>query len=177
MGLRDFKRSTRVPKEIVVRPGGDREVNLVKDLDLKSYHYPWGTEEWKKTVGKDPAKWCIAFLKSKPSGFAIWRDTESEVDLLRIGVRPDSRKCGVGTELLWHVVKYARMHGMSRVVLTVPEINCFPGHPDDVSEWLLHRGFRATPPIVKEHTYMYGQWVDGFRFVRILEGCDDELIA
>jgi GNAT superfamily N-acetyltransferase len=172
MGLRDFKRSSGVPKAIVVRPGGDREVNVVKDLDLKSYHYPWGVEEWQATAGDDPAKWCLAFLKNKPTGFAIWRDTDDEVDLLRIGVRPDSRRRGVGTELLSHVVKYAEMHGMSRVALTVPEINCFPGHPDDVSEWLLHRKFRAAPPIVKAHAYRYGQWVDGFRFVRTLGGDD-----
>ena len=174
MGLRDFERNSGVPKEVVIRPGGDREVNVVKDLDLKSYHYPWGAEEWQATAGKDPAKWCLAFLKSKPIGFAIWRNADDEVDLLRIGVRIDSRGCGVGTELLLHVVKYAGMHGMSRVALTIPEINCFPGHPDDVSEWLLRRKFCATPPIVKSHVYRYGQWVDGFRFVRMLKGCDDE---
>jgi len=168
MGLRNSSRSDGVPKAITIRPGGDREVNLVKDLDLKSYHYPWDTEQWQATAGTDPAQWCLALLKGRPSGFAIWRMADDEVNLLRLGVRPVSRRRGVGTELLWHVVKYGRTHGAKRVSMIVPEINCFPGHPDDVSDWLSKRRFRAEPPIVKEYAFMYGQWVDGFRFVKEL---------
>lgn len=177
MGLRDFKRSDRVPKEIVVRPGTDREVNLVKDLDLKSYDYPWEREKWSEMVGENPGKWCLATIAGKAVGFAIWRMEPDEAVLLRLGVRPDNRKKGVGAALLERVVKYARSSGAKRVSLLVPEIHCFPGHPDDVSQWLLNRKFRSGGSIVREHAFMYGQWVDGFRFVLPVERGDNEPIT
>jgi GNAT superfamily N-acetyltransferase len=107
--------------------------------------------------------------KGRAVGFAIWRDAPDEVTLEKIGVRPDSRNRGTGTKLLWHVVRQARNIGATQVTLLVPEINCFPGHPDDVSQWLLGRRFRTKAPIVKNYAFMYGQWVDGFQFVRPIE--------
>lgn len=169
MGLRDFERSDGIPKTINIRPGTDREVNIVKDLDLKCYHYPWGPEQWSETVGTNPAKWCLAMDKDRAVGFAIWRDSPDEVTLEKLGVIPDSRRRGTGTKLLRHVIKYSRSSRARQVTLLVPEINCFPGHPDDVSQWLLGRRFRAKPPIVRNHAFMYGQWVDGFQFVRPIE--------
>lgn len=169
MGLRDRPRGYRVPKALNVRPGGDRDVNLVKDLDLKCYHYPWSAEEWTATVGDDPAQWCLATIRDRPVGFAIWRISPGEVILNRLGVRPDARKQGIGTELLRHVIRYARARLAQKITLMVPELHCFPGHPDDVSAWLLTRGFRAEPPIVHKYAYMYGQWVDGFCFVKPIE--------
>ena len=169
MGMRDRPRGYRIPKALNIRPGGDRDVNFVKDLDLKCYHYPWTPEQWGKTVGDDPAKWCLATIRDRPLGFAIWRIAPGEIILNRLGVLPDSRKQGIGTELLRHVIRYAGARQAQKITLRVPEIHCFPGHPDDVSAWLLTRGFRAEPPVVREYAYMYGQWVDGFCFVKPIE--------
>jgi GNAT superfamily N-acetyltransferase len=168
MGMRDRPRGYRIPKALNVRPGGDRDVNLVKDLDLKCYHYPWSPEEWAATVGEGGAKWCLATIRDRPVGFAIWRQAKDKALLQRIGVRPDSRKQGIGTEILRHVLRCVRTGDASELSLMVPEIHCFPGHPDDVSAWLLTRGFRAESPIVHEYAYMYGHWVDGFCFVKQL---------
>lgn len=174
MGLRNRPRGYRIPKALNVRPGGDRDVNLVKDLDLKCYHYPWTPEQWGETVGDNPAKWCLATIRDRPVGFAIWQQVKDVGLLQRLGVRPDSRKRGVGTELLSYVLRCVRNTGATELNLMVPEIHCFPGHPDDVSAWLLTRGFRAKPPIVPEWGYMYGQWVDGFCFVKPTErGCNE----
>lgn len=169
MGLRDRKRGYGIPKALNVCPGGDRDVNLVKDLDLKCYHYPWTPKEWADTVGNDVAKWCLATIRDRPVGFAIWRQEKNTGLLERIGVLPDSRKQGIGTELLRYVLRCVRNRGAPKLSLMVPEIHCCPGHPDDVSAWLLARGFRAEPPITPKYAYMYGQWVDGFCFVKPTE--------
>ncbi len=170
MGLRNCERGHGIPKALNVRPGGDRDVNLVKDLDLKCYHYPWTPQDWAANVGNDAAKWCLATVRDRPVGFAIW-GREKDRDLLhRIAVRPDSRNQGIGTEILRYVLRCVRNRGASKLSTVVPEINCFPGHPDDVSAWLLARGFRAEPPLVPKHAYRYGQWVDGFCFVKPLDG-------
>jgi GNAT superfamily N-acetyltransferase len=177
MGLRNRPRGYGIPKALNVRPGGDRDVNFVKDLDLKCYHYPWTPEQWSATVGADPAKWCIATIRDRPVGFAIWRQAGGKGLLQRLGVLPDSRKQGIGAELLRHVMKCVKTRGGVELSLVVPEIHCFPGHPDDVSAWLLTRGFRAEPPIVPEYAYMYGQWVDGFCFVKPIEkDCNESSI-
>ncbi len=175
MGMRDRPRGYRIPKALNVRPGSGRDVNLVKDLDLKCYHYPWSPDDWTSaTSGDDPARWCIATIRDRPIGFAIWRQAKDTGLLQRIGVRPDSRKQGIGTEILRHVLRRVRDSGASELSLIVPEINCFPGHPDDVSAWLLTRGFRAKPPIVPKYSYRYGQWVDGFCFVKSIKRSRNE---
>jgi GNAT superfamily N-acetyltransferase len=170
MGMRNRERGDGVPKEINVRPGGDRDVNLVKDLDLKCYQYPWEPDQWADAVGSGQAKWCLATLQDKPVGFAIWQLTSEGVVLDRLGVRPDSQNQGVGTELLRHVLKYTQTLNAKKITTVVPEINCCPGHPDDVSSWLVSRGFQTVLPIIPNHAYMYGQWSDGFCFVKPIEG-------
>lgn len=170
MGLRNCQRGHRVPKALNVRPGGNRDVNLVKDLDLKCYHYPWSSEQWAATAGASPSEWCLATLADRLVGFAIWRQEKDTTSLQRLGVKPDSRNQGVGTGILGHVLRCACTRGVTKLSLVVPEIHCFPGHPDDVSSWLLARGFRAEPPIISKYAYMYGQWSDGFCFVKAVEG-------
>jgi len=178
MGLRGSERISRIPQAISVRRGCNRDVNYVRDIDLKSYQYPWDYDQWKVVGESKTHHWCVAIKEAQPIGFAVWEDSPKgyadAVKLLRLGVKPAYRGLGAGMQLLDYVLDYAEDSSFKRFLTIVPEIYCLPGHPDDVSEWLLHRGLHAVPPIVKEHAYMYGEWVDGFIFTTSLTGRTNE---
>jgi GNAT superfamily N-acetyltransferase len=107
----------------------------------------------------------VAVIRGEPIGFAVFIPVEGDVDILRLGVKPCHRRQGIGTRLLDYIQDFAKEQKSLRMTMTIAEIFCDPGHPDDVSVWLSAYGFRTEPPLIKEYAYMYGQWVDGFRFV------------
>lgn len=168
MGLRNSPRSDRVSQEISVRWACGRDVNYLKDIDLKSYQYPWGIEEWRQLQSNEGMRAFVATQLVEPVGFAILLDKpeKQELEILKLGVKSGSREQGAGTQLLCFAEEAALDDGLRKMSLVVPEIKCLPGHPDDVSQWLLRHGYRAEVPILKEHFRMYGQWVDGFRFAK-----------
>jgi GNAT superfamily N-acetyltransferase len=179
MGLRNSPGSDRVPQEVSVRWACGRDVNYLKDIDLKSYQYPWGIEEWRKLQSDGDRRACVAVHGAEPIGFVVLLDKpekrhhpfhdETTLEILKLGVKPASRGQGAGTQLLRFVEEAALDGGFDKVALVVPEIKCVPRHPDDVSQWLLKRGYRAEIPILKDYFKMYGQLVDGFRFTRHLK--------
>ena len=167
MGMRTGEGVNGLPKEITLRNGCERDLPYIRDVDLKSTHYPWTTQAWDKLVDPD-YKLCVAVHRAEPIGFVVYSPGDGCVDILKICVKPLHRGCGVGTALLDYVLDYARVERKSSLMTTVGEILCLPGHPDDVSVWLSKYGFRTEAPIVKKHAYMYGQWIDGFRFIYTL---------
>lgn len=164
MGMRNREGIDRVQKALTIRKGYERDLTYVRDIDLKSSHYPWPGENW-QVIDGEGVELFIASLRSQPVAFIVTLLHEDEIVILRLGVRPDWRGYGIGTKLFDRVKDNAAANKCSRLVITVPEILCLPGHPDDVSQWLSSYGFRTECPIVKDFSYMYGQWVDGYRFV------------
>lgn len=163
MGMRNLQRRDRIPQTVSLRDGQPRDTNYLKDIDLKSYHYPWGGDKWKLLDEKDHSV-CLAIEALKPVGFVIWKGEKALDCILRLAVKPQNRGRGIGTMLLDRVFSAARVKRFREISTVVPEIHCLPGHPDDVSQWLLAYGFLARPPIIKEYAQMYGELVDGFQF-------------
>ncbi|KPK52836.1 MAG: hypothetical protein AMS22_08425 [Thiotrichales bacterium SG8_50] len=149
-----------------MRHGNSRDITYLKDIDLKSYHYPWSLDEWMVVGSDETYHWCVAVLKAEPIGYAVWQDHPRAVELHRLAVKPSERNRGAGTSLMQYICDYARRNYYPRVEVTVPEINCLPGDPDDVSAWLLKQGFKAELPILREHVRRYGRLVDCFVFAR-----------
>jgi GNAT superfamily N-acetyltransferase len=173
MGLHNFPGVDRFSQSIGVRRGSNRDVNYIKDIDVKSYHYPWPHEQWVTLREDETYHWCVASLGVEPIGFATWQDHPHAVEIHRLAVKPTMRGEGGGTALVEYICNYAGDRFFNRVVTVVPEINCLPGDPDDISGWLLMQGFKAEPPILKDHIYRYGDLVDCYTFARDLRG-DDE---
>ena len=167
--MRIVPRLDGLPSEITLRPGCERDLLYVQDVDLKSSHYPWSPKLW-DTLEDPRCKLCVAIYKAEPIGFVVYRLQGQDVEILRLGVKPLQRQQGIGTALMNSVLGYARVEKALRLTITIAEIMCMPGHPDDVSVRLSKYGFRAEPPIIEKYAYMYGQWVDGFRFVYTLGG-------
>ena len=155
-----------------IRYGCDRDANYVKNIDLKSYPYPWTKDEWRQALGEDGCKWCVFLLEAQPIGFGVWKehDETSDIEILRLCIKPTERRAGYGTRLLAWIEEESKKIGFGGAYMVIPEINCFPGHPDDVSEWLRLQGYAAETPILKDYRRMYGSLVDGFRFAKVIGG-------
>ena len=151
-----------------IRPVTGADINYVRDIDLKSYTYPWDSEMWRKLANDKSCYIVISSLGFTPTGFIVWKVEEDACQVLRLGVKPHARNLGSGSALITHVEDWAIDHHLTNIYTLVPEINCFPGHPDDVSAWLLHRGFKATLPIIEDLAFLYGNLVDGYKFVKEL---------
>lgn len=149
-----------------ITPASKEDINLVIDLDLKSYQYPLTHKQLAKISSTGEYYVSLAMQKRKAVGFFIWKAQRTSAKLLRLGVTPLARKQGVGTLLLYTFELDALLLGYTTCTTTIPEINCFPGHPDDVSMWLKHRGYLATS-IKHGYTKMYGEKVDGIKFTKV----------
>lgn len=158
-----------------IRHAQVRDVNYLADIDLKSYEYPWPIEKW-RTLAADPT--CIiliASFKAEPISVCAWQKKPAvdEAEILRLATKPTFRNMGIGTLMLRTTEAEARDNDLHELVIIVPEINCFPGHPDDLSCWLVARDFHAVTPILKDQFYMYGKSCDGFKFTHTVGANDD----
>ena len=159
-----------------IRPAQVRDVHSLVDIDLKSYDYPWAVDKWRELAADTTCDILIASLRVEPIGMCVWQTSPDgkEGELLRLAVKPVYRECGIGSLLLATVELEVREKGLEKLVIIVPEVKCFPGHPDDVSQWLLVRRYRAGTPILKDHFSMYGSRCDGFKFTHTFtEDSDD----
>jgi GNAT superfamily N-acetyltransferase len=154
----------------VIRLAQARDLHPLVDIDLKSYDYPWSVDKWRKFVTDPTCMILLASFKVEPVGMCIWQKKLAikEAEILRIATKPAYRGKGAGIFLLHGVETGAKEHGLEKVTVIVPEIKCFPGYPDDVSQWLLNRGYKAITPILKDHFYMFGGRCDGFKFVKYM---------
>ena len=142
---------------------------VLMSLDLKCYHYPMDGESWAQLVRESGVKGkhrvVIAETALDKVGFAIWdHNDDGETELMRLGVHPQFRRCGIGTRLVAEVLKSAMSEGSDNIRVVVPEIHCCPGDEDDVSAFLDSCEFKTTGEIVYEFKEMYGRKVDGFVF-------------
>lgn len=151
-----------------IRPVTGADINYVRDIDLKSYLYPWDSDIWRKLANDKACYIVTSSLDFTPTGFIVWRTDDDTCQILRLGVKPCARNSGSGSALLSHAEDWAIAHHLASIFMVVPEINCFPGHPDDVSVWLRNRHYKATLPVIEDVAVMYGKHVDGYKFVKEL---------
>ena len=150
----------------VIRGAQARDINYLVDIDIKSYHFPWSVDKWRKFAGDKTCSILLAMIKVEPVAVCAWKKSGKDAEILRLATKPAYRGLGAGS-LLLHAMEST---DLQEVTVIVPEINCFPGHPDDISAWLLARGFRASAPILKDHFHMYNKHYDGFKFAKFLGG-------
>lgn len=149
-----------------VRPAYPTDLNYVMDIDLKSYEYPWTQDDW-QTINDDKTYHkFVATLSTRPIGFAIWTKEENEAVIIRLAVKRSHQRQGAGSRLLEALETDALTNSCSIISIIVPEFNCCPKSADDVSQWLLNRGFKTMLPIIPQYALMYGQFVDGFKFIK-----------
>jgi len=135
----------------------------LRDIDIKSYIYPW--EIWESESELQKYIFKVALVNEKPIGFSAFRFTtpkeisESKVGIMiaKLAVHPDYREVGAGSTLLEHVEKIAKQQNVDRLITVLHEDNKYRG-------FLIRRGFLA----VGIENEIYPDSCDGYRFRKIL---------
>jgi GNAT superfamily N-acetyltransferase len=140
-----------------------RDLPMLKDLDLKTYDYPMNEAQWQHIQELDAM--YIVTIGKRDIGFTVLEACDDCLNCHRLGVLRRFRGQGVGKYLLNEAVALARDLHKPKLTTVIPEINCLPGHPDDVSLWLKWQGFRAFG-VKRNLFYMYGECVDGILFAK-----------
>ncbi len=148
-----------------VRGAQIRDINYLVDIDIKSYHFPWSVDTWRRFAASKSCNILLASVKAEPIAVCAWRTCGKDAEIMKLATKPDFRNLGAAIGLL----RMMEATELQEVGIVVPEINCFPGHPDDVSRWLSARGYRAIAPIIKDRFHMYGKYYDGFKFTKSLK--------
>lgn len=133
------------------------------DIDLKCFEDTLLMEEWRDYLDSELGEMLICVLNHVPAGYIIWKHNQ----LLRLAVKPASSYLGLGTRLLQAVENILIRRGSESIVIDVPESLCSPGQPHDTSEWLLHKGFKATKVNHSSATFC-GHTEDSFSFTKML---------
>jgi GNAT superfamily N-acetyltransferase len=141
-----------------------KDLNVLKDIDTRSNFYPLEDDAWVYAVVDGHCANYGATIGKVMVGFALAEQADTLL-IMRLCVRPNFRHHGVGTALVDKMVGLAQDLHVTTLSITIPEIHCLPGDPDDVSLWLKWKGFRATK-VLRDIYYMYGDKIDGFRFER-----------
>jgi len=151
---------------IVIRDALVKDMNALKDIDLRSYQYPLSQDTWSRVLVDSPCKVFLATIGTRTVGFIVLEAHETRgLQVQRLAVSALFRGKGIATELLAKAESLARDLHIDKLSATVPEIHCLPGDPDDISLWLKFKGFRAVG-IRRGFYHMYGDYLDGFVFER-----------
>ena len=156
----------------IIRLSRPSDINNIVSLDSKCYIYPFKIKDWQDLVQKsghvgEPRLIMLEIL-DRPVGFCMWNiDHEARItNILRMAVLEKNRRFGLGRLLLTACDRSSLKAGVEKLRITVPDIHCRPGDPDDVSEFLLKTGFLTTGDIQPAFKQMYGDPVDGYVFER-----------
>jgi len=133
------------------------------DIDLKCFEDNLLMDEWRDYIENRASEMLICVLQTVPVGYVIWRQNT----LLRLAVKPASSYLGLGTRLLRAVENIMIRRGMGSIRIEVPESLCVPGQAHDASEWLLHKGFKATK-VNHQGAIFCGSIEDAFVFAKSL---------
>jgi ribosomal protein S18 acetylase RimI-like enzyme len=153
----------------------DKDVPRLHDICLKCYEKPPATSEWWNYIFKNKQAGCIVACKSQvPIGMMVWErqafklpDFQTKEITLHahiLCVRKEFRSNGIGQRLLAHGHEIALSQQCKYITMSIPEYQCKPDTPEDVSKWLNDRGFKAKV-ILPTKIEMYGKHFDQYLFV------------
>jgi ribosomal-protein-alanine N-acetyltransferase len=110
------------PPEILIRDMGFDDVASVAQLERRSYTFPWSDAIFRDCL-RAGYYCCVAELDSIVMGYAIMSTGAGEAHVLNLCVAEPYRTRGIGSQLLWHLLEFARGLGVVDVFLEVRPSN------------------------------------------------------
>ena len=110
------------PPQILIRDMGFDDVAMVAQLERRSYAFPWSDAIFRDCL-RAGYYCCVVQLDHIVMGYAIMSSGAGEAHVLNLCVAQDYRCRGIGTQLLGHVLEFARGLGVSDVFLEVRPSN------------------------------------------------------
>jgi len=101
---------------------GFDDVAMVAQLERSSYAFPWSDAIFRDCL-RAGYYCCVAQLDHLVLGYAIMSSGAGEAHVLNVCVAQDYRCRGIGTQLLWHLLEFAKSLGVADVFLEVRPSN------------------------------------------------------
>jgi [ribosomal protein S18]-alanine N-acetyltransferase len=101
---------------------GFDDVAMVAQLERRSYAFPWSDAIFRDCL-RAGYYCCVAQLDHIVLGYAIMSSGAGEAHVLNVCVSEDYRCRGIGTQLLWHLLEFAKGLGVADVFLEVRPSN------------------------------------------------------
>lgn len=108
--------------QILIRDMGFDDVAMVAQLERGSYAFPWSDAIFRDCL-RAGYYCCVAQLDHIVMGYGIMSSGAGEAHVLNLCVAQDYRCRGIGTQLLGHMLEFARSLGVSDVFLEVRPSN------------------------------------------------------
>jgi GNAT superfamily N-acetyltransferase len=147
---------------VEIRAATKNDAHYLFDIDLKCFDFPWTLPEWR--VFGQTCLGTVATDKGIPVGMALFKPGEDSLELVKIAVKHECRRQGIGRALIHNCLQYAKDTNLQTVSMVVPETLLRPGDPDDISGWAIAVGFMPETPLLRGHFELYGKQEDGVRF-------------
>ena len=105
-----------------IRPMQIADVEIVMQIELLSYEFPWSEGIYKDCLNVGYGCWIVEFAQ-KVVGYGIMSAAAGEAHILNLCIREDFRGVGLGRMLLNHLLDLSRGHRADTVFLEVRPSN------------------------------------------------------
>ena len=110
------------PPQILIRDMGFDDVATVAQLEQRSYTFPWSEPIFRDCL-RAGYYCCVAELDHIVMGYSIMSTGAGEAHVLNLCVAEEYRCRGIGTQLLGHLLEFAKGLGVNDILLEVRPSN------------------------------------------------------
>lgn len=150
-----------------IRAATETDLHYLIDIDVKCFYRSWSTEKWKSLILADTIAYVLSY-RTVPVGFVSFSKGEFDgngcLRISKLAIKPVHRGRDFASEMLTHVIKYAKAHSLKNIVFTVGEDLIFNTGPYNIKDWLTKSGFKAVG-IESEFDILHGKSLDGINYL------------
>lgn len=100
-----------------------RDMPEVLDIEQESFEFPWLEEDFVRCLRQRNCIGMVAEHEDRVVGFMIYELHKNRIHVLNFAVAPDSRRQGVGSQMVAKLIGKLSSQRRSRVTLEVRETN------------------------------------------------------
>lgn len=100
-----------------------RDMPEVLAIEESSFEFPWSEEDFIRCLRQRNCIGMVAECDERVVGFMIYELHKNQLHVLNFAVRPDSRRRGIGSQMINKLVGKLSQQRRNRIVLEIRETN------------------------------------------------------
>jgi [ribosomal protein S18]-alanine N-acetyltransferase len=114
-----------------------RDMSEVLAIENRSFEFPWSDEDFIRCLRQRNCIGMVAEYDERVVGFMIYELHKNRLHVLNFAVRPEFRRCGIGTAMIRKLIGKLSEQRRNRILLEIRETNL------DAQLFFRDTGFRA----------------------------------
>ena len=106
-----------------IEPYHHSDLDDMMEIENQSFPAPWTRSSYEQLAVHDDVDIWIARLGRELVGYMLMQHSGEDMELHTFAVKPEHRRCGIGSKLLEHMDGEARRKGVLRIDLKVRPSN------------------------------------------------------